>query len=85
MALGRCKQFPANQPTHCRLHGALRNADAFGKFPVGDLHGRISSLLFRGQPEIYEETDRPPVVPDQIAHQHFNNVVIEGEHGYINR
>jgi hypothetical protein len=38
------------------------------------------ALLLRRKPQVNQEADRPAVMPDQIAHQDIDNVIVKRKH-----
>lgn len=78
------EQFASRQPAHGRLHGALRDADAFCHFPIADLNRLRTALLLHRKPQVDQEADRPTVMADQVPQEDFDNVIVKREQRYTN-
>lgn len=78
------EKFPSDEPAHCRLHGTFRSSNRFRESLIADLNRCVSTPLFVCQPKIHEETDGSPVMADEVAHEHVDNVIVHGGHRYTN-
>src|ERR1700679_3284915 len=79
---GRCKQAAANQPANCRLRRTLGDSDALREFLITDLNCFFPALLLGRKPQIDQETDRPAIVADQVAHEGISEIRIQSRHDY---
>jgi hypothetical protein len=80
--LASCEQFPSDQPIHCSLRRTLREANRLGQFLITHLNGSMPPCLFRGEPDIDEEAGGSAIMPDQVAHQHVYNVIVQIQYRY---
>ena len=76
------EQFPSKQPAHRSLRRTLRQPDGLGQFLITHLNGSVSARLFGGQPQIDKKAGGSAIMPDQVAHQHVDDVIIQVQHGY---
>ena len=76
------EQFPSHQPTHSALRRALRKPNRLGQLLITHLNSSPPSRLLGGEPYINEEARGPAIMPDQIAHQHIHDVIIQIQHDY---
>jgi hypothetical protein len=79
------EQFPSEEPTHRCLRRTLRQSNRLGQFLITHLHGSLSARLFGGEPYIDEEASGSSIMPDQVAHQHIYDVIVQMQHGYTSR
>ncbi len=78
------QKFPSDEPAYCRLHGTFRNSNRFREPLITDLDHGVSRLLCPRQPKIHEETDGSAVMPDEVAHEHVDNVIVDRGHRCTN-
>ena len=70
------EKFPPDEPAHRGLRGTFRYANRFRESLIADLDSCVSRFLCVCQPKIHEETDGSAVMPDEIAHEHIDNVFV---------
>ena len=78
------EKFPPDEPAHRGLHGTFRHSNRFRECLIADLDRCVSRFLCVCQPKIHEETDGSAVVPDEIAHEHIDNVFVHWGHRCTN-
>ena len=69
-----------DQPSDCTLRGAFRNSHRFSEVTVADTDSFFLPLLFRSKPQVDEVAHGSAVMPDKIAHQAVENVLIQLNH-----
>jgi hypothetical protein len=79
------EQLAFDEPTDCDLRGTLRNANRFGKFLIADSHSNASPTLLNVEPQVDHETDRSPVVANEISHENIGDVIVYQCHCYTGK
>ena len=68
------------QPSDRTLSGTFRDPYRFSEIAVADTDSFFLPLLFRSKPQVDEVAHGSAVMPDKIAHQAVENVLIQLNH-----